>query len=472
MNTNFFFNDDREQHGKVVKRQGICDDELADEEMSGNEQQEIPLEQRPEVMAVIQQFVVVLIDHQQVVVEKDFKNPDTGDIELRVISLSTFREYCATRNIDMNYVIPLLTHYDERVVRPPSAFLNVWRDFAYNLKYIPRQVCEDILQPLFKHMLEVWCDGDVEKFQYTIKWISSAVQSPGKPVGTALVLRGGESVSIGNIANTFKSLCGPHFRHLTTKHELTFPYNEWFEDNIPVFADKNTRNDDGDKQQEGNLKALVTEPHILVMKKFWEDVKRGNRTHLMGCSSSEWAVPVGSSDRRFFVIRVNSKYDATELVKPCETKVFPETRLCHLDKHVDLTDFVAPKGCVKSLLPSLDPVPAWLYSILYNGHLDLFFSKLEFGRSTSFTKSSVYEFFTTWCHAQEKRILSEAVFFKHLKRILPDLKDVQCSDSSQMIVFPPLEDARRYFSEYVHPYINILFGNNAASAAASSSSSE
>ena len=336
-------------------------------------------------------------------------------------------------------------------------------DFAYDLKDIPRQLCEETLEPFFKHMLKVVCDYNQDKFDYIIKWLAHLVQQPNAPVGTALVLRGEKSVDIDNIVNTFGSLVGPHFKHLATNGGLPSPFNEWLEDALLVFADENAWSN-GDKQQDSNLKALVTEPHVLVMKSFCEDVKHVNHIHLILSSNNASVVPVGSSNSRFIVFDVNPKCDFTELADLCETKVFRETLLCYLDKHVDLTDFVALEGCVKSLLPSLDPIPAWLYNVLSNGHLDPFLGKLEVGRSTSFTKSSVYEFFTNWCRAQKKQIPSEDVFFNNLK-------DVQCSETPQMIVFPPLEDARRYFSEYVSTPINIMFDNNTFSSSSSSSSS-
>ena len=100
---------------------------------------EIPLEQRPEVMELMERFALVLMNNRVVVVEKDFRNPDTGDIEPKIISLSAFREYYSIdftgKNIDIKKFVALLPRYEGMVFRPrddnvSSKLLNLWRGFA------------------------------------------------------------------------------------------------------------------------------------------------------------------------------------------------------------------------------------------------------------------------------------------------------------------------------------------------------
>ena len=213
-------------------------------------------------------------------------------------------------------------------------------------------------------MLEAWTNRDTEQYTYLVQWFAHLVQNSNTPVGTALVLRGEE----GCTANIFKSWLGPHFKHLTTNDELTAEFNEWLEDALLVFADESVW---GQQQ---------------VMKSFRETVKHVNHTHLILSSNNKWIVPVGSSNRRWVVLDVNPKYMGL-----FETKVFRETLICYLDKHVDLIDFVAHDGCVKSLLPSLDPIHAWLYNVLSNGHLDPFLGELEVDRS-----NIVYQILSLW----------------------------------------------------------------------------
>ena len=61
----------------------------------------------------------------------------------------------------------------------------------------------------------------------------------------------------------------------------------------------------GDKEGEGILKQLVTEP-ILSYEAKGRDITQGRNTvHLMLASNEEWIVPAGPEARRFFVSDVS-----------------------------------------------------------------------------------------------------------------------------------------------------------------------
>jgi hypothetical protein len=83
---------------------------------------------------------------------------------------------------------------------------------------------------------------------------------------------------------------------------LTGKFNSHLRDAILVFGDEAFCA--GDKEHEGALKALITEPTVMIEAKGVDAEASPNYTHLMLASNSDWVVPVGVDDRRFFMVDV------------------------------------------------------------------------------------------------------------------------------------------------------------------------
>jgi hypothetical protein len=64
----------------------------------------------------------------------------------------------------------------------------------------------------------------------------------------------------------------------------------------------------GDKQHEGVLKSLVTEPFITVEAKYQNAVMIANMTHILMASNSDWVVPASTDERRFCVMDVSDSH--------------------------------------------------------------------------------------------------------------------------------------------------------------------
>jgi hypothetical protein len=104
-------------------------------------------------------------------------------------------------------------------------------------------------------------------------------------------------------ARTFGALFGQHFLHLSDARHLTGNFNAHLRDSCLVFADEAFYA--GDKQHEGQLKRLVTEPTLMIEAKYANAVSVRNCLHLIVASNDDWVVPAGTDERRFFVLDVS-----------------------------------------------------------------------------------------------------------------------------------------------------------------------
>jgi len=60
----------------------------------------------------------------------------------------------------------------------------------------------------------------------------------------------------------------------------------------------------GDRQHEGVLKSLITEPTLPIEGKYQNVIEVLNMLHIMMASNSDWVVPASQDERRYFVLNV------------------------------------------------------------------------------------------------------------------------------------------------------------------------
>jgi hypothetical protein len=131
----------------------------------------------------------------------------------------------------------------------------------------------------------------------------------------------------------------------------------------------------GDKQHEGVLKSLVTEPTVRIEPKGFNTFEVPNRIKLLLASNCSWVVPASADERRYFALDVSPaklgdrKYMAElhDAISGREGEAF----LHHL-LQMDLSDFehrdVPHTAALNDQkLISGDSVQKWWASCLYSG---------------------------------------------------------------------------------------------------------
>jgi len=245
---------------------------------------------------------------------------------------------------------------------------NMWRGF--NCEAIPG-ACELFLN----HLRDNVCCGHKDYYKYLMAWLASAVQNPGKPAGTAVVMRGKQGTGKSFFAKAVGKLFGQHFLHISNSKHLVGSFNAHLRDCVLLFADEAFYA--GDKKSEGILKALITEEHIVIEKKGIDSEAQPNYIHLIMASNSDWVVPVAMDDRRFFVLdmgeehRRDSQYFG-DIMAQLDNGGY-EALLHHLMsldisdinlRDVPNTDALAEQKCL-----NMSPEQSWWYDKLHEGRV-------------------------------------------------------------------------------------------------------
>jgi len=246
---------------------------------------------------------------------------------------------------------------------------NMWRGYAFEGK--PGNGHEMFLD----HIKNNVCGGKQDIYDYVIGWMASAVQRPGRPGETAIVLRGDQGVGKGFSARVLGRLFGRHFLHISSAEHLTGNFNVHLRDCVVLFADEAFYA--GDKRHASTLKRLVTERSIMVTPKGIDSEMKANCLHIIMASNDDWVVPAGMNERRFCVLDVGKDHiqDSAyfgEIADKLDDGGYES--LLHYLLTYDLSgyevrDLPKTKALREQKVHSLNPMEGWWYHKLEEGKL-------------------------------------------------------------------------------------------------------
>jgi hypothetical protein len=150
---------------------------------------------------------------------------------------------------------------------------------------------------------EVLANGDPEAERYNWKWTAWAVQNPDLQAEVALVFRGLKGTGKGFWGHTLRIIFGEHGLYISSPVHLIGNFNGHLEGCVFMFADEAYAV--ADKKSESILKALVTEPVMMVERKGIDARQVKNRLHVMMGANQDWVVPATGDERRFVINEVS-----------------------------------------------------------------------------------------------------------------------------------------------------------------------
>ena len=317
------------------------------------------------------------------VVEPVFNRPD-----ITLSSPSDFRAYYANKKISdpeklgrkLSIAQFWFEHenrrqYNEIVFDPsgnsPKDSYNLWKGFSVE----PQKGDWGLF---YNHVVDVIAKGNRSRAEWIFAWLARIVQDPGgKRPGTAIVLRGKQGTGKGVFVNTVGQLFSRHFLQVAQASQVTGRFNHHLKDTLLLFVDEGFWT--GDKQAEGAIKNLITEPFITVEQKGKDIIRVRNHVNLIVASNNEWIIPAGLEERRFFVIDVSDTHQQDhkyfkDIIDQMETGG-AEAMLYDLLKMdisgVDLRTFEQTQGLFEQKLYSMNTVQKYWYERLVEGSLRL-----------------------------------------------------------------------------------------------------
>lgn len=391
-------------------------------------------------------------------------DPDTGLNDIQFSSPADFKAFYCTRKAEVDkkeiplgaawFISPTRREYKGLTFNPkstPKGYYNLWTGFAVT----PR---EGSCSLFLAHIRDNIASGNKVIYDYIIAWMAQCVQHPDELVGVALALRGSMGTGKGVFANGYGSLFGRHFMPLTQGSQLTGKFNAHMKDKCLVFADEAFWA--GDKQAEGVLKALITEPSLVIEGKGENAFKIKNHLHFIFATNNDWVAPAGPQERRFFVLDVGEKHMQDHAYfEAIQNELDNGGReallhyLLHYDiSGVNLRQFPQTAALMEQKLYSMTPVQKFAFQLLESGVL---------GTGTNgwheIPTKDLYNQFIDFCiRVGIRHRPSNSEFGTQLKKLFPGVMNAKGrlskygSNRPNVYRFPSLDDCRKVFEKFIN----------------------
>ncbi len=335
----------------------------------------------------------------------------------------------------------------------PTDYVNTWKGLAVDPNENRR-----ILKRIYRHINNVVCAGDAELSEYIFHWIAYTFQNPDKPAGTAIVLRGEKGSGKGTLGHFLRKIWGNHGLHISNAKYLVGAFNGHLLDVCFLFADEAFYS--GDKQHEGVLKAMVTEPTILIERKGIDAVAQSNYLKILMATNSKFAVPTSRDERRYCVTDVSSERigDAAyfnALHQDCNSEEIQSAFLYEM-LHVDLSDWNSGKipesvGLREQRYHSMESYQKWLVGALLNGTFGVCGENITGDAwNEELSSKELFGAYVTYCDTAktgEYRRFPECVITKYLGKMYDKVKRTN-SNGQRGYFFGSLKNAIKAFEEY------------------------
>lgn len=281
--------------------------------------------------------------------------------------------------------------YDNIIFKPQKSearFYNLWRGF----KIMPKHDGEFKL--IERHLKDVWCNGNEDYYNYILKWFAHLVQYPCEKPCVALVIKGEKGTGkTGFISRLANKLLGEHYLLISSGRDLYGNFNAQQFGRLLITFDEAVWN--GDKGMEGKLKSLITETNTLIEKKGMDSEVKKNYARYILLTNERFAVPATYDERRFFAMRMSSKYrNNTDYFKELyhamdsgEVENFLEFLMNYKFEKEDVYIPPASSALFEDVYEGIDVFDKWLFSFIDDYAVNLITGNEYYNDSTPETIS-------------------------------------------------------------------------------------
>jgi hypothetical protein len=181
----------------------------------------------------------------------------------------------------------------------PANKFNTW--LGWKIKPPPEGAsCDKFVE----FILRIICHNDEGNFGWLMDWLAHMVQKPEERSEVAVVLKGGEGIGKGFLLKRLGELVGrEHYAHISNSKNAFGDFNAALADLLLLFCDEMFAN--GDKAQEAEMKRIITEDTIDIVRKGIDPVKEPRYFRTMIASNEFHVVNASSEARRFYILYVN-----------------------------------------------------------------------------------------------------------------------------------------------------------------------
>ncbi len=233
-----------------------------------------------------------------------------------------------------------------------------------------------IIQPILDAFFDQLSESNQAQFDYNMDWIARKVQHPEIKSGVMVWFCGPQGSGKGMLFDRLigKGIFGSSYLQVASLRNITGSFNSILLGKVLVMVD-DAEVHASDKSQAESLKALITEPTMMIEMKHKDAVEVNAPVDLVGASNKLQPIFIEGDDRRFHMNRTSAKHaQDAEYFGPLAALISDPSTHCLFYRYLvnrDVTSFVtaliprtALKGDVK--VSTRPAVVAFLQSLCMN----------------------------------------------------------------------------------------------------------
>jgi len=245
--------------------------------------------------------------------------------------------------------------YDDVQFYPSNTDGNRIIKMFCGFKYEAKKGNYDILQPFLKHIREVICDCDDDKYNYLMCWFANIIKNVAVKNGTMPVIYGGQGSGKTSTVQVFAELIGNYAnRNVDDLDKVFGRFNGLIKDSLLIVI-----NETGEANEKfaytNKIKSKLTEETTIQELKGIDSVEIKSFANYIMTTNNSYPLRDEKGNRRYVYFRTNDKHKGdndyyNKLMAPIQNKntkeynkAFMETLYYYMINEVDVSKWDAER---------------------------------------------------------------------------------------------------------------------------------
>jgi putative DNA primase/helicase len=259
------------------------------------------------------------------------------------------------------------------------------------------------------HIKNVICGGDIEGFEWLMKWLAYPLQNIGSKMATSIVVHGDEGAGKNLVFEPLLEIYDG-WSKMVNQSNVESEFNDWISCKLFIIANEVLSRREK-KHIKGKIKSWITENTIQIRRMFLGFRTERNCANLMFFSNEDSPVDTDESDRRYMVFKTDNAFisEPASWYKELAESIDASAIHYYLLHEVDCSDFSphtkplmtkAKKDLLHSNMPS--------HTIFINDWIN---GETIFPASNIVGATQLYWAYQCWCAENGERFPCTATTF-------------------------------------------------------------
>jgi hypothetical protein len=298
-----------------------------------------------------------------------------------------------------------------------------------------------VIEPVLKHIKEVWANGSDTIYKYIVNWLASIIQKPDVKTEVALVFISNEGAG-KNIIFDFlqKYIFGQYAVNVPDMDKIVCRFNNTLSNKLLTLLNEANQVDGNYNKAWDTMKNLITEKKQIIEKKGIDSFEIDDYNNYMFFSNNSNPVKISGRDRRYMINSCSNKYVGNKEYFTELNSLLDQNSANHLYTYLlsyklfNLRDIPNTDARTEQKINSLSAVNKWLFHKSYD----------VTNTVTNIPTLDLYSLYVDDCTREGFVKLNQINFSKDLKKVI-EFKSLWIDKKAVKMFIFDIDRIKKYF---------------------------